>query len=302
MPDDVTMEHEGLGMADDIPEVDPEVARALGVTEDELKRQPGWKKLKMGNLAEKVTDAQRKADGYRAALEEQRRMNQELAERLSRLEQNGSAKAREPEPEGLAKYPMAELKEAKIKAQRALHAAAINPEDEEARKQAALVTPELMDSLDEEIRRRERQEDLKGLRSELGAKEQRSAAEMRFKQRLVSKFGNEALDPTSDLFKRASEMYREKATEWGVQDDNGALTVLAFEEAYREIRGRDRGGRGSEADLRRLAVESQTRREVETHNVIAALKKQGDWKADVKANQIELGQWLEHQRGAGRLR
>ena len=300
MPDNDIPDNDFDG-SDESPEIDMEIARELGVTEDELARQPRWKQLKMGKVAEKARESERKADAYRAALDEQRALNQQLMERMGTLEKNvGAPKA--PEPEGLGKYTMQDLRSAKLNAQKWLHRAAVDPEDAEARQHATTATPEMLDSLDEEIRRRERQTDINGLKAELTQKEQAAASRTQLQKHLQDQYGNEVQDMNSDLMKLASAIFRKKAAAAGISNDTGGLTMLAIDEAYREIRGRDRDGRGSEVDRRRLAVEGQTRREVETHNVIAALKQRGDWKADSKANSIELDQWLGGQRQAGMLK
>jgi hypothetical protein len=291
--DDESVDGDVLDSGGDEIEVDPDVAKELGITDEELGRQPGWKRLKMRNFAEQKREAQRKADMAGAALEEQRRVNQQLQERLQRLEQGAVAPKQEPKAEGLQGYKLEDLKDAKMKAWAAIQAVAANPEDEQARANALKVPPNLIVEIDEEIARREHESRWGRHTEESTKKEREQVARSRLQQKLVADYGNDVLDLKSGLMARAAEIFQERAKAYGFgEDKDGSQTVWAVDQAYREIRGRDRDGRGSDVDRRRLAVEGQVRRETQVHNAIAALKGRGDLKSAVKATEIELDQWL----------
>jgi hypothetical protein len=118
------------------------------------------------------------------------------------------------------------------------------------------------------------------------------SAQDAFKERLKTEFGPDSVNSKSDLFKAAVEKFRDLIQIFP-DDSGGAVTWMAMKDAQNDLE-KTRGGRGSELDRRRLAIEAGTRREGQQANQIAALKQKGDPQSAGKANALELDAFLQH--------
>lgn len=117
------------------------------------------------------------------------------------------------------------------------------------------------------------------------------AAQAAFNERLKAEFGPDAVNNKSELFQSAIAEYRELIQSFP-DDSGGAVTWMALKEARSKMQ--NRGGRLSDKDTRRLAIEGQTRREGQFANTIAALEAKGDQTSKGKAADLKLDAFLQH--------
>lgn len=113
-----------------------------------------------------------------------------------------------------------------------------------------------------------------------------------FKERLKQEFGPDAVNAKSELFQKTLEKFRENIQMFP-DDSSGAVTWMSMRDAKAELEKKNRAGRGSDLDRRRLAIEGQARREGQLSNTIAALKQRGDSNSQLQASSLELTAFLK---------
>lgn len=171
-----------------------------------------------------------------------------------------------------------------------VHRVATDAEDADARTKLAEVKPEHVVAVNSAIAEMMANGAAGKIKTEVEATRAADRRQVALQRKLAEEYGNDVLDFNSDLMQRAKEEFAALAAEHGGDDENGALTRLAVERAYRAV---NRGGRGSDKDRRRLAVEEGSRREASPLNSIAALMQKGDPKSQRKAAEIGLGEALK---------
>lgn len=232
--------------------------------------------------------AERKTREAKQALESERAARSALEARLAALEGRVADGEKPKAPEGPT---LDSLRKWKADYSALVHKVATNPEDTEARAKLAEVKPEHVAAVESAMIEMVAKGEAGRVRQDVDATLAQGRAAVAQQRRLADEFGNDVLDLKSDLMKKAAEEFKELIAEYG-DDGNGnaALTRLAVERAYHAV---NRGGRGSDKDRRRLAVEGEARREASSRNTIAALVQKGDPKSQRKAVEIGLGEALK---------
>lgn len=231
-----------------------------------------------------------------------------LERRFAELEQKVSANQRPAEPtaEGIEALSDTDAKKA-IREIRKAQQAAVDPDrsDEEraaARQRlAALDDPDTMVvDLTTMLAERKAGKTVEAFRSERDAAESEQQQQQRVVQTLIGRYGQDAMNPKSELAQAALGLLKDWTTEYGLtgSDINGAWTLKAFAEAAQQVKQGNRGGRVS--DPRHLAVNGPGVRDSVGFDEIAALEKkakQGDWKAKRKVMSAKMAQFYKANYG-----
>ena len=265
------------------------------IKEEEFNQLPDWKKQRFSEMAAKRWASMKE-------LERERGRNNQIAAELSELRKmvmNGNGhKPAEPQKEGMDAIATPKLREFVTLAEKTLHALSLDPSNEDVRKQAADIDPALLATAREHLARRAALDALGERESKWTAEKQTEAKQRAFAQQLVSEFGNDVMNPQSELMKAAAE--EEGATSsYGVTLGREAQMYLAIQRAHQRLSGSR--NRMSPSDLQRLNVEGGARREAAPINQIAALKAQagrGDWKAASQAADLEINGMIAAMRAA----
>jgi len=244
------------------------------ISQDEYDALPHWKKTIVRRQTYRRREAEQKAARAEGALDQMRR---EMAELRTAVMQNGHSKASDkPEPEGWAAVKTPKLEEYVTRAEQAMHAALLNPDNEDIKKQAASIDPAMLATARRELAKRDAAgtvaEKEKGWEEQKG-KEQ---ALLRLQSRLRTDFGDDIFRPQSDLMRAAAQEMESMGEEKTLFGESAAI-YMAVERAHKRLHGAGRAIR--EDERARLGIESGVRREAAPLNEIEALRAKGDWKS-----------------------
>jgi len=255
---------------------DPEI---MGdhVSEEDFNKEPIWRREKMVRLASRANENKERAIKSEGALEQMRREMDALRAAV----QNNQPKAAEPEPQGWDAVKTPKLEEYVTRAEQTMHAALLNPDNDDLKKQAATIDPGMLAQARRELAKRDATGAVTEKEKTWQAKEQSKAAVERLQRKLDADFGHDALNPSSALARAAVEEYRQL-------EEDGALfgDATRIYNAYK--RAHQRLNRSSERAITdneraRLGIEAGVRREASPFNEIDALRQKGDWKSKGQA-------------------
>lgn len=261
-----------------------------GVSEAEWNSLPGWRRGAINKQATRRREAEQKAARAEGALEQTRR---EMAE-LKAMIQQGQNKQAEPEPQGWDAVKTPKLEEYVTRAEQTAHAYSLNPDNEDLKRQYASLDPAMLAQARRELAKRDA---MGGVAEKEKTWEQQKAKEREqgaLLAKLRADFGDDAVNPRSELLRAAAEELNDMADERRLFGENAAA-YRAVERAYKRLNGRSERTM-SESDRARLGIESGVRREASPLNEIESLRARGDWKsrgqATDKSLDAALSQWL----------
>ncbi len=140
-------------------------------------------------------------------------------------------------------------------------------------------------------------EPVTALRTELVDSGKAAAFKTALQNELRAEHGDAVMDMSSDLMKRAAQLFSSVSPRYNNDDGNGAITREAVRLASDEMREGNRDGRVLDNSAHgRLAVEGEARREASRDSNAAALAaraEQGDWKAGRQLSQDKVAKFLE---------
>lgn len=274
---------------------DPAEMGGSGVTQEYFDGAPKWEQDRISKIAyQRKLERQRadRAEGKAQALEAQ---TAEMARRMADLEAKFTASGVAEKPkEGIDAVSDSQLREYKSRAYGWMQRAQTDPNDDAAKAEVAKIDWSKLSLVDEELAKRAAIKPVQELEQRLTQKEQAAMQMSAMTNRLRLKYGDEVLDLKSPLMQRAAEIAKDLVGEFGLPGLDAGASVLAVERAHQELRGRKGAGREmSESDHRRLSMEAGTRRESYAFPDVEALRKKGDWKGVVAANERGLDAFLD---------
>jgi hypothetical protein len=274
-------------------EYDPEIHGGDGgVSREEWDQLPGWKRGAINKQATRRRDAEQKALRYEGALEQTRR---EMAELRAKVEQ-GTNKAPEPEPQGWDAVKTPKLEEYVTRAEQTMHAALLNPDNDELKKQAASIDPSMLSTARRELAKRDAGSAVAEKEKTWGEQKAKEQAQVALQGRLRNDFGDEVFKPQSELMRAAAQEYQSMSDEGALFGDSARI-YMAVERAHKRLNGTQRAM--NESERARLSIESGVRREASPFNEIEALRAKGDWKSRGQAVEKSLDAALSAIYGNG---
>lgn len=281
---------------DQIEQQDPAEAAVEAADDADEQAQPGepgYVQKRLARLKRQREDAERRASEATGALQA---TQQRLAAIEAQLAQRPAKAEAAPKTTPDDELKLAKDFIRKVEANRLIIDTSEDPDlVKQAKAQLAGVRADDIAFAHEEVAR------LQGLKATSESEKRIStqlegrSAQDAFKERLKAEFGPDAVNSKSDLFKAAVEEFKD-LIQMFPDDSGGAVTWMAMDRAKTKLE-KTRGGRGSDLDRRRLAIEAGARREGNLSNQIAALKQKGDPQSAGKANSLELDAFLQHHFG-----
>jgi len=272
---------------------------------------PQWERRRIDKITRQKHEARERAEAAErqaALLEGELNAMREQINNMSNQPNRPQA-----EPQGLDRYQtVGELKgiQRKILEHQEL---AMDPDaTPEARQEAksalkGINVPEMLTDITERIADIKSSERVGELRSERAAMDEQAGAKNALTQFLVTNYGFDAVNKSSDLNKMTASVIQEYIDSGDVTADNAGqdfIIKMAFKEASSRMNKNGRGGRGE--DPRHSALESGggSRGALDTDE-LAALKRKGasgDLRASRKAGKLELNAFLDGLRSNGHIR
>lgn len=266
---------------------DPALFADQGVSEEDFNSEPSWRREKMVRLASRASEHKERAAKAEGAVEQMRR---ELAELKSSLQASAN-KQPEPEPKGWDAVPNAKLEDYVTLAEKTMHAALLSPENEEIRKQAANIDPVMLATARRELAKRDALGGVAEKEKTWAAEKSKEREQGALLSRLRSDFGDDAVNPRSELLRSAAEELKEMAEERRLFGENAAA-YMAVQRAHQRLNGRN-GRAMTDSERARLGIEATVRREASPLNEIEALRQRGDWKSRGLATEKSLDMFLD---------
>lgn len=259
---------------------DPELM-ADHVSEEDFNKEPVWRREKMVRLASRANENKDRANRAEGAVEQMRR---ELADLKASIQTN-QAKAAEPEPQGWDAVKTPKLEEYVTRAEQTLHAAVLNPDNEDIKKQAQSIDPAMLAQARRELAKRDAGASVAEREKSWQADKAKEQAAAQLHGYLRNKYGDDVLNPKSELMRAAVSEYEQMADVGRIFGD-AARIDRAIEVAHKRLHNTGRAIRDDERA--RLQIEGGVRREASPFNEIDALRAKGDWKSKGQAVEKSL--------------
>lgn len=276
---------------------------------DDAGDMPRWERDRISKITKQKHEQRERAEAaeQRAAMLEGR-----LQALEARLSEPQRPQKPEREPQGLDKFQTVDELKAVAKRLHEYQFLAVDPDASaearaEAKRQLAQIDdlPGTLADIQVRMANIVAGDRIGGFEKQLSEREAQSAGRNALTQNLIAHYGMEAVDPTSDLNKKAAEVIQGWINDGDVTQDNAGsdfIAKLAFKEAASRLK-KSRGGRGS--DPRHSAVElGGSGRGPANGDLIASLKKRGedgDWKAARKAQDLQVDNFLTHLASTGQI-
>lgn len=258
-----------------------------GVTEAEWNSLPGWRRGAIHKQAVRRREAEQKALRAEGAVEQMRR---ELAE-LKASVQNNQSKPAEPEPEGWAAVKTPKLEDYVRLADKTILALSLNPNDDALKEQAQRIDPDMLMQARRELAKRDAGGAVAEKEKSWNEQKSKEQAAAQMHGYLRNQYGDDVLNPKSELMRAAAQEYEQMADVGRIFGD-ATRVKEAIAAAHKRLHNTGRAI--SDNERARLQIEGGVRREASPFNEIDALRAKGDWKskgqAVEKALDLALGQ------------
>lgn len=251
------------------------------VSEEDFNKEPVWRREKMVRLASRANENKDRANRAEGAVEQMRR---ELADLKASIQTN-QTKPAEPEPQGWDAVKTPKLEEYVTRAEQTLHAAVLNPDNEDIKRQAQSIDPAMLAQARRELAKRDAGASVAEREKSWQADKAKEQAAAQLHGYLRNKYGDDVLNPKSELMRAAVSEYEQMADVGRIFGD-AARIDRAIEVAHKRLHNTGRAIRDDERA--RLQIEGGVRREASPFNEIDALRAKGDWKSKGQAVEKSL--------------